>query len=219
MNKKNHYLFNNVQNPDHWRISEIILNQCNKHPKREIIEFIDGPKWTFHELKIKSLEKAQNLKELSLKEGENLTVLIEDPKEFIIYWLACSFIGVMFVAINTAIKGNVLLHQIKTSKSKVVLVEDQFFHEVKSLTNLNKLEVEILNCKNLKDKDLLNEDEVILGKLSDNVCTMFTSGTSGPSKGVMMPNAHCILFAIGTIENYDLRDDHTFLYLITVIPC
>ena len=26
MNKKNHYLFNNVQNPDHWRISEIILN-------------------------------------------------------------------------------------------------------------------------------------------------------------------------------------------------
>ena len=210
MNKKNHFLFNNVQNPDHWRISEIILNQCKKHPKRKIIEFINGPKWTFHELKIKSLEKAQILKELSLKEGDNLTFLIEDPKEFIMYWLACSFIGVMFVAINTAIKGNVLLHQIKTSKSKVVLVEDQFFHEVKSLTNVNKLEVEILNCKNLKDKDLLNEDEVILGKLSDNVCTMFTSGTSGPSKGVMMPNAHCVLFAIGTIENYNLRGDHTF---------
>ena len=84
------------------------------------------------------------------------------------------------------------------------------FSRSKKLTNLNKLEVEILNCKNLKNKDLLNEDEVILGKLSDNVCTMFTSGTSGPSKGVMMPNAHCVLFAIGTIENYNLRDDHTF---------
>ena len=64
---------------------------------------------------------------MSLNEGDNLTVLIEDPKEFILYWIACSFIGVMFVAINTAIKGNVLLHQIKTSKSKNVLVEDQFF--------------------------------------------------------------------------------------------
>ena len=39
---------------------------------------------------------------------------------------------------------------------------------------------------------------------------MFTSGTSGPSKGVMMPNAHCVLFAIGTIENYDLKHDHVF---------
>ncbi len=210
MKTKNHFLFNNVQYPDHWRISEIILDQCKKHSKREIIDFIDGPKWTFHDLKIKSLEKAKILEELGLNKGDNLTVLIEDPKEFITYWIACSFIGVMFVAINTAIKGNVLLHQIKTSKSKVVLVEDKFFYEVKSVINLHKIEVEILNCKNLKNKDLLNEDKIILGKLSDNVCTMFTSGTSGPSKGVMMPNAHCVLFAIGTIENYNLRDDHTF---------
>ena len=158
----------------------------------------------------KSLEKAQILKKLGLNEGDNLTVLIEDPKEFIPYWIACSFIGVMFVAINTAIKGNVLLHQIKTSKSKNVLVEDQFFHEVKSLVDHHKLEVEILNCKDLNYKDLLKEDEIISGKLSDNVCTMFTSGTSGPSKGVMMPNAHCVLFAIGTIENYNLRNNHTF---------
>ena len=53
---------------------------------------------------------------------------------------------------------------------------NQFF-TVKSLVNLHKLEVEILNCKVLMT-DLLNEDEIISGKLSDNVCTMFTSGTS-----------------------------------------
>ena len=88
MNEKNHFLFNNIQIPDHWRITEIILDQCKKHPNRQIIEFIDGPKWTFLELKIKSLEKAQILKELSLNEGDNLTVLIDDPKEFIIYWIA-----------------------------------------------------------------------------------------------------------------------------------
>ena len=127
MNKKNHFLFNNAQNPDNWRISEIILDQCKKYPNREIIEFINGPKWNFHDLKIKSLEKAKILKEVGLNEGDNLTVLIEDPKEFILYWIAFSFIGVMFVSINTSIKGNVLLHQIKTSKSKNVLVEDQFF--------------------------------------------------------------------------------------------
>ena len=92
MNEKNYFLFNNAENPDHWRISEIILDQCKKYPKREIIEFINGPKWNFHDLKIKSLERAKILKELSLNEGDNLTVLIEDPKEFILYWIACSFI-------------------------------------------------------------------------------------------------------------------------------
>ena len=66
MNEKNDFLFNNVENPDHWKISEIILDQCKKYPKREIIEFIDGPKWNFHDLKIKSLEKAKILKEKNL---------------------------------------------------------------------------------------------------------------------------------------------------------
>ena len=68
MNEKNYFLFNYAQNPDHWRSSEIILSQCKKYPKSEIIEFIDGPKWNFHDLKIKSLEKAKILKELGLNE-------------------------------------------------------------------------------------------------------------------------------------------------------
>ena len=47
MNEKNNFLVNNIQNTDHWRITEIILDQCKKHPNREIIEFIDCSKWTF----------------------------------------------------------------------------------------------------------------------------------------------------------------------------
>lgn len=47
-------------------------------------------------------------------------------------------------------------------------------------------------------------------KHSDTSCIMFTSGTSGPAKGVMMPHAHCVLFGVGTIDNYRLHADHTF---------
>jgi crotonobetaine/carnitine-CoA ligase len=34
----------------------------------------------------------------------------------------------------------------------------------------------------------------------DIACIMYTSGTSGPSKGVLMPHAHCALYGIGAIE-------------------
>ncbi len=210
MNEPNPFLFNDIRNSEHWRISEIILKQCVKHPDRKIIEFVDGPEWTFEDLKIKSLKKAKILKDLNLKAGDNLTVIIEDPKEFVVFWIACNFLGVMFVALNAAIKGNVLLHQINISKSKYVIVENIFFDEVNNLKKLHKLDVRILNCNQLTNKELINENEIILGKHSDNVCTMFTSGTSGPSKGVMMPNAHCVLFAIGTIENYELKNNHIF---------
>lgn len=210
MNKHNSFLYPNIKNPLHWRVSEIILKQSSSHPNLKIIKFIDGPEWTYNDLKIKSLQKANILKKIGLKKGDPVTIFIEDPKEFILYWIASNFLGLIFVALNTAIKGNGLSHQIQTSQSKYVIVENQFYGEVFGVTKDKKLEVIVLNCEELSTEDLIDENEVKFGKLSDNVCAMFTSGTSGPSKGVMMPNAHCVLFAIGTIENYNLKHHHNF---------
>ena len=78
MGKQNPFLFKEISSTEHWRVPEIILSQCLKHPNRKIIEFTDGPEWTFKDLKIKSLRKARILKNLNLKAGDSLTV-IDDP--------------------------------------------------------------------------------------------------------------------------------------------
>ena len=103
MGKQNPFLFKEISRTEHWRVPEIILTQCLKHPNRKIIEFTDGPEWTFKDLKIKSLHKARILKNLNLKTGDSLTVIIEDPKEFILYWIASNFLGVIFVALNLSL--------------------------------------------------------------------------------------------------------------------
>ena len=210
MDQSNPYIFSKLSNPDHWSISEIILTQCSMYPERKTISFIDGLEWTFNDLKIKSLEKAHILKKLDIKPGDTLTVMIDDPKEFIPYWIASSFLGVMFVALNTALKGSVLLHQISISKSNYVIVDEANFNEVSNLIEVSELNTKTLNCLKLFSDELMDENDIYIGKPSDDVCAMFTSGTSGPSKGVLMPNAHCVLFAIGTIENYELNHNHVF---------
>ena len=35
----------------------------------------------------------------------------------------------------------------------------------------------------------------------DICCVMYTSGTTGPAKGVLMPHAHCFLMGLGIIDN------------------
>ena len=210
MDQSNPYIFPELSNPDHWLIPEIILTQSSMYPERKIISFIDGFECTFNDLKIKSLEKAHILKKLDIKPGDTLTVMIDDPKEFIPYWIASSFLGVMFVALNTALKGSVLLHQISISKSNYVIVDDTYFNEVSKLIKVSEFNTKILSCLKLFSDEFMDENDIYIGKPSDDVCAMFTSGTSGPSKGVLMPNAHCVLFAIGTIENYELNHNHVF---------
>jgi crotonobetaine/carnitine-CoA ligase len=45
---------------------------------------------------------------------------------------------------------------------------------------------------------------------SDTACIMYTSGTTGPAKGVLMPHAHCFLFGLGTIDNFKLTSEDRF---------
>ena len=52
MDKQNPFLFKEISNSEHWRVTEIILTQCLKYPDRKIMKFIDGPEWTFMDLKI-----------------------------------------------------------------------------------------------------------------------------------------------------------------------
>ena len=83
MNKVNPFLYQNIDNSNHWIISEIILNQCKHHPNKKIIQFVDGPEWSFDDLKNIAFEKAKILKDLSLKQGDTVTVMVDDPIDFI----------------------------------------------------------------------------------------------------------------------------------------
>ena len=210
MNEVNPFKYTNIDNSNHWIISEIILNQCKKYPEKKIIEFVDGPIWSFDDLKNKAFEKAKVLRDLQVKQGDTITVMVDDPIEFVPYWVASSFLGVMFVALNTALQGSVLHHQITLTKSNVMVVSDVYYENVIQLVKEKNLKIKVFSCSSITSNGMILEKEVYVGKISDEVCTMFTSGTSGPSKGVLMPNAHCVLFAVGTIENYKLNHNHIF---------
>ncbi|MCG8649211.1 MAG: AMP-binding protein, partial [Pirellulales bacterium] len=54
------------------------------------------------------------------------------------------------------------------------------------------------------------EEVLVDADAHDIACIMFTSGTTGPSKGVLMPHAHCYLFGLGTVQAIGLTDEDVY---------
>jgi crotonobetaine/carnitine-CoA ligase len=51
-------------------------------------------------------------------------------------------------------------------------------------------------------------------RAQDIACVMYTSGTSGPAKGVLMPHAHCFLYGLGAIDSLALTADDVYYIVL-----
>lgn len=193
-------------NPDRWTIRDILFSQADAQANgnRVAIEFIDGSVWTFDELRTQALMAAGELRNHGVRVGDSVVLMADDPERFTRYWLGIALLGATMVAINTGLQGQVLTHQLQVSRARFAVCDADFEVVLRRASDALSLLPQHMVCEPLPQQDIHQS------KPSDLACVMFTSGTSGPSKGVEMPNAHCVLFAVGTIDNYQLQSDDCF---------
>ncbi len=186
----------------------MVVAQAQQHAQRTAIEFIDDTHWTFADCKHHALVAAKQLQSCGVTTGDNVALLVDSPLDFCRYWLGLSFLGATMVAINTSMRGAPLKHQIDISDSQFLIADNKHLDACQSIQhNAKLLTIALLNEQG---DNPMPADQICLGNSHDVSCVMFTSGTSGPSKGVVMPQAHCLLFAIGTIDNYELTQSDNF---------
>ena len=193
-----------------WSITEVVLTQADKFPDKTAIEFIGGECWTFADCKAQALLAAARLKQAGITSENNVALMIDSPAHFCHLWLGLNFLGATMVAINTGMRGSPLEHQLDISNSQILIAGQQHLEMCQRITS----DATVLAADDLLNRKIRpisgNDVFTACSSGSDLSCIMFTSGTSGPSKGVLMPQAHCMLFAVGTIDNYQLTPNDVF---------
>ncbi|OED40206.1 hypothetical protein AB833_12310 [Chromatiales bacterium (ex Bugula neritina AB1)] len=193
---------------ENWAIAKIVIAQAHIHTDKTAIEFTDGACWSYSDCLQNALHAAGQFERLGIKRGDAVALMIDEPEAFCRLWLGLSMLGATTVAINTSMQGAPLKHQLVTASVAYTFTDSGNHPIVANLQHTSALfKVDDIICS---DHPALPVDQVSTSNFTDTACVMFTSGTSGPSKGVVMPEAHCVLFAIGTIENYRLTPDDCF---------
>ncbi|MEM7252925.1 MAG: AMP-binding protein, partial [Pseudomonadota bacterium] len=203
-----------------WTLPNAVRRQAAKYGDRVFSTFYDGSELTFAGLDDESEKLATGLAQLGVQPGDRVMMLGLNSKPFILAWLAVQKIGAIFVPVNTELKGAFLEHQVRNSEPRVVFVDAELRGAFDTLSGaVDCIETTVVNgdCPALPGSKKVDfevlaatpaDSSLMVDSAVNDVCTiMYTSGTTGPSKGVLMPHGHCLVFGNSMARAFELTED------------
>ena len=198
-------------------VTRVLREAAKAHPERPAIVFEDRG-YTYSEIWSRGRRAARVLREAGVKEGDAVLLMEENTIAFIDAWFGIALIGAIQVPVNTEYRGEMLRHQVKTSAARVMIIESKFVERLDSLgADRGSLERLLLiegEAQTGIDASSWEAAFAAAGELpeellpelqeQDIVAIMYTSGTTGPSKGVRVAQAHAYTYASLAAQLLDL---------------
>ena len=211
-----------------WVFSHVLSRQARRYGDRTWITMVDGGSLSFSEANKKGNQVGRMLLDLGVGKGDTVAVFLSNSLEHCCAWFGITCIGAVEVAVNIDYKGVFLRHVLNNSAARVIVIEAEYLDRLieleDELPHLQRVVVVGAPGTGIKTDFTISafgdyagySDEPIDVVLTyrDAACVMYTSGTTGPSKGVVMPHAHIYLFGLGTIENMGLSKDDVFYIVL-----
>ena len=202
-----------------WTLVHLLRRQAADHGSRPFLRFEDGQAFTFGALDAWTDGLAGSLAALGIRAGDRVLGLIGNRAEAIGLLFAAVKLGAVWVPLNTGLRGAFLQHQLHNAEPRVVIVEDRLAENLRdvaagpvspgTVVMVGDPATATPPCLSGAQRLMFQEmaflqapDDLALVSPApgDTAMIMYTSGTTGPAKGVLMPHGHCYLFGLGTAE-------------------
>jgi len=190
-------------------LSAMLDRRADEFPHKECVVFEDGPTWTYKDTQAQGRQLAAALSAIGVNHGDLVLVWLPNGPEIVAIALGLSYLGAIFVPVNLALRGNTLEHIVTNSRAKLLVCHSTLIPRLEAIsTGLLETVVVVggqskcdLPMRILGEAALVARDsDFQLSKYPvepwDTNAIFYTSGTTGPAKGVICPHLHTHVMAV-----------------------
>ncbi len=184
---------------DERTLGGILRSRSRTMPDKTLLRHGDGS-WTYREVDDWADRVAGGLQGLGLVKGDRLAVMLPNHADFVAVIFGGARLGIVQVPVNTAYKGLLLRHVIQQSQARAAIVAAEYLPRLAAiaaeLPDLKTVVVWPLRPRDMPSLpfDLVSFEAVtVAGQHGsdpemdprDPLGIVYTSGTTGPSKGAV----------------------------------
>jgi malonyl-CoA/methylmalonyl-CoA synthetase len=193
------------------------------HAGRESVFLVleDGREITHAEFLIQSARFAGEISAIGLKPGDRLAVQIGKSLEALAVYAACAQAGVIFLPLNTAYTADEVSYFVTDSGAKLLLCDPS---DATALAPVAKAAGAMLRTLGVKGDGSFAEAaagrphkfETVARSEHDLAAFLYTSGTTGQSKGAMLTQANLVSNARVLTEVWKFTEDDVLLHALPI---
>jgi crotonobetaine/carnitine-CoA ligase len=184
-------------------LAQLVVDQAARYGARQLA-LVDGAAVTYEQLADRAGRFTAGLQELGIQPGDRVAVMMPTRAEFLYAWFGILGAGAIEVPIHDAARGPGIAYILETTGARALIVDEE--HVAHVADHLGSVEHVIVRGDagelNALDFASLMANPVatpVERKPSDPASILFTGGTTGPPKGVVLPHNHNLNLAQGVV--------------------
>lgn len=184
----------------HHDLATLLRSKAAKNADRPAIRFA-GREFSYRELDAATDRSAANLRAAGIQRGDRVALLLYNGPAFVLSWFGLAKLGAITVPLNTGLKGEILRYELADCTPKGLVLDERLWSAYAPLRSGLAIEREwmvpapegadaaergVRPFDELERPAGFDERPTLTG--ADPAAILYTSGTTGPPKGAVIPH-------------------------------
>lgn len=217
---------------DYHDLPSLLAGKARKNGEKVAVR-VPGKEQTYAQLLHRSQELAAGWADRGLRHGDKVAFLLYNSVDFLNAWYGANLLGGVLVPLNTALKGDLLRYEIRDSDARFLLVDRRLYEEFAAVADAAKVERVIVYDHEGAYASLPGGTEAFADLArkaplpadaqppapEEPASIMYTSGTTGPPKGVVIPHEKYLSTARAISSRSELTDGSVLFTELPLFHC